>query len=96
MSVYFIAQLSIHDRETYTRYSSGFMEIFSKYNGKMLAVDEAPETMEGDWSCTRTVLIEFPTEHEAKSWYESNEYQSLAQHRLASSNANVVMIRGLE
>jgi len=96
MSVYFIAQLSIHDRETYTRYGDGFMEVLSRHNGKLLAVDEAHETLDGDWTCTRTVLIEFPTEEEAKSWYESEEYQSLAQHRLASSNANVVMIRGLE
>ena len=35
------------------------MEIFSKYSGKLLAVDEAPTVKEGDWPYTGTVLIEF-------------------------------------
>ncbi|MCB1694172.1 MAG: DUF1330 domain-containing protein [Pseudomonadales bacterium] len=96
MAVYLIAQLTIRDRERYAEYGGGFMEIFSRYNGKLLSVDEAPEQLEGEWPYTRTVLIEFPSETEARRWYDSEEYQALAQHRLAASDANIVMIKGLE
>lgn len=96
MTHYLIAQIDIVDRETYAKYEAGFMEIFAKYNGTMLAVDEAPKLLEGSWPYTRTVLISFPSESQALDWYQSDEYQALAQHRFASSSANVVTIKGLE
>lgn len=94
MSVYLIAQLQIHDRERYAAYVSGFMDILTKYNGKLLSVDEAPETLEGEWPFTRTVLLAFPNKIDADSWYHSDEYQELAQHRYMASKANMVMVKG--
>ncbi len=92
---YLIAQINIHDRNEYGRYEAGFVEIFSQYHPKMLAVDEAPESLEGEWSYTRTVLIEFPTDEDAMAWYQSPEYQKLAEHRFAASTANLVKISGM-
>jgi len=94
MSVYLIAQIQIHDRVRYAAYVSGFMDIFTKHNGKLLSVDEAPETLEGEWPFTRTVLLAFPSMDDADAWYHSDEYQELAQHRYAASKANMVMIKG--
>lgn len=95
MSVYLIAQITIHDADRYAEYGAGFMEIFSKYDGTLLSVDEAPEVLEGSWNCTRTVLIEFPSKEQAMAWYRSDEYQALAQHRLAASDGDLVMIKSL-
>jgi uncharacterized protein (DUF1330 family) len=94
MSVYVIAQLNIHDRTTYAKYGAGFMEIFSKYGGKVLSVDEVPTVLEGEWDFMRTVLLEFESEESANAWYHSQEYQELAQHRYAASRANIVLIKG--
>ena len=95
MSVYLVAQLKIHDRARYNQYVSGFMEIFVKYSGRVLAVDEAPQSLEGDWNYTRMVLLEFPSEKQAREWFESDEYQRLAQHRHAAADADIVLIKGL-
>ena len=92
MSHYLLAQITINDRTEYANYEAGFMDIFAKYEGTILAVDEAPMVLEGEWECTRTVLIEFPSEESALAWYRSEEYQSLAAHRFASSTGNVVMV----
>lgn len=94
MPVYLIAQLNIHDRCTYAKYGSGFMEILSRYGGRLLSVDEAPKVVEGEWDYTRTVLLEFPSEDQALSWYHSREYQELSLHRRAASDANLVLISG--
>ena len=94
MPAYLIAQLNIHDRATYAKYGSAFMDIFSPYGGRLLSVDEAPEVLEGEWGYTRTVLLEFPSEEQAHAWYGSADYQAIAQHRRAASTANVVLIRG--
>lgn len=95
MSHYLIAQIDIADRETYGQYEAGFVDIFSRFGGTLLAVDEAPKLLEGTWPYTRTVLISFPSADEAMAWYQSEEYQALAQHRYASSSANITMIQGL-
>lgn len=95
MSVYIVATITIHDRERYARYGDGFMEIFRRHRGKLLAVDESPEVLEGEWPCTRTVIIEFPDAAAAREWYASADYQALAQHRFAASIADIALVRGL-
>ncbi len=96
MSVYIVAQLVIKDRGIYKQYELGFAEIFLKNSGKLLSVDESPTVLEGHWFYTRTVLIEFPSQIDAKLWYQSKEYQGFAQNRYNASDANLVLIGSLE
>lgn len=95
MAVYIIAQLEIHDRQEYEKYESGFFDIFSKYSGEFLVISEDPVVLEGNWPYKRTVVLRFPSAEEAMEWYESTEYQDLAQHRFRASNANLVMVEAL-
>lgn len=95
MTVYTVALLSIHDREEYAKYEAGFMDIFARYEGRMLSVDESPDVLEGDWPHTRTVLIEFPSTKAMDNWYHSDEYQALAQHRFGASTGSIVRVQGL-
>ncbi len=95
MTTYIIAQINIKDRNEYAKYEAGFAEIFSRYNGQMLAVDESPTIVEGTWDFTRTVIIQFPSKDDADAWYRSEEYQGLAQHRFNASTANITFIEGL-
>lgn len=95
MSVYIIAQISIHDREEYDIYENGFDEIFSKYKGMLMAVDEETVVLEGEWPFTRTVLMTFRSEEDARRWFESEEYQKLAVHRRNASKGNIVMVKRL-
>ena len=96
MTAYLVAQITIDDRAGYSEYEAGFMEIFARYSGELLAVEEAPEVLEGEWPCTRTVLIGFPSRDDALAWYRSEEYQKLARHRFDSSEGNAVLINGLD
>ena len=94
MAVYIIAQISISDRETYGKYEERFMDVFTRFGGQLLSVEEEAHILEGDWPCTRTVLAEFPTRSAALEWYECNEYQALAAYRHAASISNIALIRG--
>jgi uncharacterized protein (DUF1330 family) len=95
MSTYVIANLEIHDRETYGQYEAGFIEIFAKYQGKLLAVDEAQRVLEGGEAPTRTVVLEFPSDLEARRWYDSAEYQELMKHRVAASSGDIRLVTGI-
>ena len=52
MSVYIIARFKIHNRSEYDTYSAGFSEVFKKFDGKMLSVDEDPMVLAGEWDDT--------------------------------------------
>lgn len=94
MSCYFIAQLLISDQDEYNRYLDGFDVIFEKYDGEIVAVEENPIILEGDWDYSRLVVIRFKNENEAKSWYNSEEYQYLLRYRLNASKGTVLLING--
>ena len=95
MSVYVIAQINIHDRAEYEKYQAGFLEVFARFKGELLVVSEDPVVVEGEWPYTRTVVIRFPCQEEAQRWYQSPEYQALAEHRFRASKANAVLVAGL-
>jgi uncharacterized protein (DUF1330 family) len=94
MSSYFIALIDIHDPKRYEQYLEGFDAVFEKYNGKVIAVEDHPRTLEGNWPASRTVVIKFPDDSKLRKWYESSEYQKLAEHRKEASVANVAVITG--
>lgn len=96
MSVYIVANIAVHDWDEYGKYQAGFLEIFSQYRGELLAVSDEPRVIEGEWPFTRAVLIRFPSEEEARRWYESPEYQAIAQHRLRGSRGTVIAFAGLD
>lgn len=92
MSCYFVAQIAIHDKDEYQKYLNGFDSVFERYQGKVIAVEETPTILEGDWTFSRMVIIKFPNEDEAGRWYHSPEYQSLLQHRLKASRGTALFI----
>lgn len=95
MPVYVIAQIEIHDRAEYDKYSAGFMPVFAQFAGELLVVSEAPAVIEGAWPYTRTVVIKFPSADEARRWYESPAYQEISRHRRAGGTTNAVVVEGL-
>ncbi len=94
LPVYLVAQIRIDDRETYRKYEVGFGEIFQKYAGESVAFTENPDIIEGEWPYSRTVLLRFPSKGEFHAWYDSDEYQELVKNRWASSEANIIVMRG--
>jgi uncharacterized protein (DUF1330 family) len=96
MSSYFVALVTIHDPAGYERYLAGFDDIFARYEGQVVAVDDNPGVLEGQWPGQRTVVIRFPDEKELRRWYESPEYQQLARHRKEASVASIAVVRGLD
>ena len=81
MTVYVIAQLSSTHRPAYDRYQDRFMDIFRRFEGRLLAADEKPKVIEGRWSGEKVVLLSFPDENAFREFYDAPEYQAIAQDR---------------
>lgn len=95
MTVYCIAQLRFTDRAAYDRYQAAFMPVFQKFKGRLLAADEAPQVVEGQWDREKLVMMSFPDEAAYRAWAESPEYLEIARDRHAGSEAVVLLVQGL-
>jgi len=95
MSVYAIAQLKITGRAAYDRYQSKFMGVMKRFQGRVLAADESPKVIEGNWDRDKLVLLSFPDEKAFREWAESPEYQEISKDRRAGSEAVVLLAKGI-
>lgn len=95
MTVYAIAQLRITDRAVYDRYQAKFMGVLKRFQGRLLAADEKPLVVEGEWDREKVVLLSFPDEKAFRDWAESPEYLEIAEDRKAGSSAVVLLVKGI-
>lgn len=95
MSVYAIAQLKITDRVTYDRYQAKFIGVMKRFQGRVLAADEKPQVIEGEWKRDKVVLLSFPDEAAFHEWADSPEYQEISKDRKAGSDAVVLLVKGI-
>jgi uncharacterized protein (DUF1330 family) len=95
VTVYAIAQLRFTDRAAYDRYQARFMEVFGRHPGTLLAADESPRVVEGQWDREKVVLMSFPDEAAFYGWAQSPEYQEISKDRRAGADTVVVLAKGL-
>ena len=96
MPAYLIGQVMVHDSAEYNQYMAGFMDAFAPFGGRILVATEDAEVLEGEWPRARTVVLEFPSLAQAKSWYQSPKYQAIMQHRLRGAKSSLVLANGFE
>lgn len=93
---YFVAQIKINNPEEYEKYLDKFDNIFSRYKGEYLAIDESPALLEGNWDYTKSVLIKFNSKKDFEEWYYSEDYQKILKHRLNASKCDTILLEGLD
>jgi uncharacterized protein (DUF1330 family) len=95
VTVYVIAQLKFKNRALYDRYQSRFVDVFKQCDGRLLAADEHPVVMEGEWGRDKVVVMAFPSETLARNFLDSPTYREIVEDRIAGSDAIALLVRGL-
>jgi uncharacterized protein (DUF1330 family) len=95
MSVYWIANVEVHDLDTYKRYSAMATAPIQEQGGEFLVRGGEVEVLEGDWM-PRTVVVRFPSREAALAAYHSPAYQAALELADASSTRRLVIADGLE
>jgi uncharacterized protein (DUF1330 family) len=90
MPALLIADIDVHDPDTYTQYRTANPDIVRKFGGRYLAVGGEVQVLEGDWVPRRTVIIEFPDMAAVRAFYESNEYAAIRGIRWRSADSRLV------
>jgi uncharacterized protein (DUF1330 family) len=96
VTVYAIAQLKFTDRAAYDRYQAKFMAVFRHHPGTLLAADESPQVVEGQWDREKVVLMSFPDAGAFDGWAQSPEYQEISKDRRAGADSVVLLVKGLQ
>lgn len=96
MTAFVIAQMTVHDPDRYQRYASAVPQTLPPYDGRLLAVDHAPEVIEGDWPYRKVVVIAFPDRDRARAWAHGPEYAAIIADRRAASDAVGLVVQGFD
>ena len=95
MTVYALAQLTIHDRPSYARYVARFADTLPPFGARLLAADEAPLVLEGEWKRDKAVLVEFPDEEAMRGWASSPAYREIVGDRVSATEGPILLIHGV-
>ncbi|MBX2911462.1 MAG: DUF1330 domain-containing protein [Cyclobacteriaceae bacterium] len=94
MPAYIIVDIEITDPKLYEEYKKHTPGSLVPYDGKFLARGGAVETLEGDWSPGRLVILEFPTLEKAKAWWGSPGYTPAKLIRQKASKTRMIVVEG--
>jgi uncharacterized protein (DUF1330 family) len=94
MATYVIADIRIHDSQTYERYKQLAPSSIAKYGGRYAVRGGATETLEGDWNPERIVILEFPSADAARKWWNSPEYTEARGIRQQCSTGRLLLVDG--
>jgi uncharacterized protein (DUF1330 family) len=95
MAAYLIANVEIHDAQGYEYYKEKASAAVRKFGGRYLARGGRHEVLEGTWTPTRLVLLEFPDMAALEAWYGSSDYAMAKPFRLANARSDFVALEGL-
>lgn len=95
MSAYLVINCTVKDVALLNQYIEQAMATTGIVPLKILAMDNASETVEGTPAGARTVLVEFESKDDFRTWYNSDEYQAAIDKRLDATEGFGVLVDGV-
>ena len=95
MPAYVIVETDIHDPEQYERYKEASPAAVAAGGGRFVVRGGELAVLEGDWSPSRLVVLEFPDLDAAKRWYDSEVYQEAKKLRDGAASLRMVAVQGV-
>ena len=95
MSVYLVVNSTIDNPELLDEYVQSAGPTLGLVPLKLLAVDTETKSIEGEPPGPRTVILEFESEDDFRTWYDSPEYQAIIGKRLAATTGFAVLVKSL-
>jgi uncharacterized protein (DUF1330 family) len=95
MPAYLIVDADVIDPEQYEQYKAASPGAIAAGGGRFLVRGGELAVLEGDWSPTRVVVVEFENIEAAKAFYESPEYQAAIKLREGAARFNMIAVEGI-
>ncbi|NGX98301.1 MAG: DUF1330 domain-containing protein, partial [Candidatus Afipia apatlaquensis] len=72
-----------------------FFDVFKDSGGRLLAADEKPVVLDGEWARDKIVVMSFADEQQARSFLDSPRYQDISKDRIAGADTVGLLVHGL-
>ena len=86
--------LEVFDSAKLADYKARAAAVVARYGGRYVVLGGPAEILEGNWSPTYPVMLEFTTREQARAWYASEEYRELKALRLSAVRSSAVLLEG--
>ena len=94
MAAYIIVDVVIQDPQRYEDYKKLTPASLIPFDGKFIVRGGKTQTLEGDWTPGRIVVVEFPSVEKAKAWWSSDTYAPAKAIRQAASITRMLLVEG--
>jgi len=94
MPGYVIVEIDMLDPNGYEEYKIRLARRSRPTAVKYIVRGRATETLEGDCTPKRLVVLEFESVQRAKDWWNSQEYRELKKMRQRTAHAKMIVVEG--
>ena len=95
MPAYLISDVTVKDAEAFQAYRTRAAASIKQHGGRYLVRGGAVDTLEGSWTPTTIIVVEFPDLERARTWYGSQEYAAALAFRDDALSRNLVIVDGI-
>ena len=96
MPAYLIADIELHDAARYQDYVAHVPALIEKHGGKYRVRGGDARVLEGHWSPSRLIVLEFPDREAALAFYDDPDYQIYKELRQSISTGSLILVDGYE
>jgi uncharacterized protein (DUF1330 family) len=96
MPAYLIADIELHDAERYKDYLKNVPTLIAKHGGKYRVRSGDARVLEGNWSPSRLIVLEFPSRAAAMAFYDDPDYAPYKNLRRSVSDSSLIIVDGYE
>jgi uncharacterized protein (DUF1330 family) len=97
MTAFVISDVEGLDPELVARYRELARASIERYGGVYLTgVGNTVERVEGDWTPTNIVLVQFPSMQRVHEWYASPDYAPALVVRRTALRRNLIFVAGVD
>jgi uncharacterized protein (DUF1330 family) len=89
-----IVEVETTDEALMTEYRKHTPGAVAKFGGKFIVRGGKTKTLEGGWTPSRVVVLEFPTYEKAEAFYHGEHYKPILEMRLKAGKSKAILVDG--
>lgn len=93
---YLIAHVDVTDPVQYEQYKQLSSAAMQAHGAQVCIRGGAVDVLEGDWHPSRLVMLKFPNETAARTFYNSKEYTMARAARSNAATMRMIVVQGID
>jgi uncharacterized protein (DUF1330 family) len=94
VAAYMIVEVETTDEALMAEYRKHTPGLVAKFGGKFIVRGGKTRTLEGGWTPSRVVVLEFPDMATAERFYDSPDYKPVLDMRLKAGKSKAIIVDG--